>query len=158
MIPPRFVIRRRHPYVIFFLIPTSTRAEGTADRDDDRATGPRGCSRRGAAQNQGTSFLALLFIRAVDRTISHADICLSKITFLLMPANVPRVHGTSTNRHGMQGTRYTRGQGIALGRGTRRWRREKKEGVEKVGSAPGSDISCLNVRGGSNSFFLSFFF
>lgn len=42
-------------------------------------------------RNRGTSFFALLFIRAVDRPISHADICLSKITFLLMSANVPRL-------------------------------------------------------------------
>lgn len=40
----------------------------------------------------GHPFFALLFIRAVDHPISHADICLSKITFLLMPANnVPHI-------------------------------------------------------------------
>lgn len=48
---------------------------------------------------------ALLFIRAVDRPISHADICLSKITFLLMSAS------TSANRCNMrEGMKHALGE------------------------------------------------
>lgn len=50
--------------------------------------------------------LALLFIRTVDRPISHADICLSKITFLLMAVNVPclcRVIEGTSGREGGSG-------------------------------------------------------
>lgn len=41
-------------------------------------------------KTKGT-LVVLLFIRAVDHPISHAGICLSKITFLLMSVNVSRL-------------------------------------------------------------------
>lgn len=96
----------------FLLIPTSARHRGDGRR---RGGGGGSCWK----DRRGETGTLLLFIRAVDRPISHADICLSKITFLLMPVDVPRL--PTSDRH-----RWVRD-----GVGGMKWNRKRRNGDER---------------------------
>lgn len=136
MIPSASVLHW-YPYVIFFLlIPTSAQIHGEHGEGFVRGEGIDN-----AVSNRGTRSSTLLFIRAVDRPISHADICLSKITFLLMSVNVPRpcrlIRGSENRR--LRGQRGEHGKSNRkLGNGDRRG------GRVKVPTTAPNDISYLH--------------